>query len=184
MTLVYLDTSVWIARFWTHDRHHQKTIPIFRSIRNGTYTVLITHHILNEIAEVIKKKTILNLKRLNNSSDNDYKNIYQTKLTTLLNIILRLPNVRIQNPNVSTDKILQPSFNVMQRNAVQISIDNNCPICRNAYNFWDYDAPDERDILHGLLAVELGCDLLITFDSDYRCLQNEPEFSTLAISIL
>jgi len=184
LTLVYLDTNVWLSRFLTKDKNNPKTTPIFQKISNGSYTVLLSHHVLHEILEVIRKKVIINQKKIQDTSNITYCNSVNSEFSEIIRLILTLPNVRIQNPNVSTDRIFRVSLEMMSRHQGEIQIDSECPICKATYDYWDCDAPDERDMLHALLALNLDCDLLISFDSDFRKLQNEKYLSSLAISVL
>jgi len=179
MVLAYFDTCVWLSAFFTHDLNHKKALDIFEKVKTDNYTVIVSHHILNEILDVLKREAVIVTK-------DEVKAEALTKQTygRFSQALLRLPNVLIKNPNVSTHNVLRPSFSLLFKYLKGISISNNCPICQGDFTFVESDTIFKDDALHAMLAWALNCDVFLTFDKDFVKLINEPLLNPMRIDVL
>jgi predicted nucleic acid-binding protein len=178
MVLAYFDTCVWLSEFYTYNLNHAKAVAIFEKVKNGLYTVIVTHHVLNEILDVLKKEAIVALK-------DELKAESQTKVmySRFSQILLSMPNVVIKNPNITTDSVFRPSFLLLYKYIRGMSSASNCPICHSSFNFVESDTIDKNDALHAMLAWASNCDLFVTFDKDFQQLVNESLITPMKIDV-
>jgi hypothetical protein len=59
-----------------------------------------------------------------------------------------------------------------------------CPICRTAYTFIQYDCPSRDDVLHAIIADEIKCDILLSFDGDFGIIGTLPRFAHMPIQVI
>jgi predicted nucleic acid-binding protein len=179
MVFAYFDTCVWISAFFSKNSNHAKAVEIFEKVKNGDYIVIVTHHILNETLDVLKREAIISTKD-EAKAEVLTKNEYQK----FSKVLLRLPNVIIKNPNVSTQHVFRPSFSLLFKYVKGMSSSGSCPICHGAFNFVESDTIYEGDALHAMLAWALNCDVFVTFDKDFMKLVKEPLLSPMKIDVL
>lgn len=178
MMLAYFDTCVWLSAFFTDDVNHGKATALFQQVKDGKYMVVVTHHVLNEIIDILKAKAVVKT-----NDEALAEQLTRTIYKDFSRILLSLPNVRIKNPNVPTYNVFRSSFSLLYKYLRGISRSSNCPICRT--NF-EYIAPDtifRDDALHAVLAWALNCDVFITFDNDFIKLLNEPLLQPMKIEV-
>jgi predicted nucleic acid-binding protein len=178
MVLAYFDTCVWLSKFYTYNSNHAKAVAVFEKVKTGLYTVIVTHHILNEILDVLKTEAIVALK-------DELRAESQTKVmySRFSQILLSMPNVVIKNPNITTDGVFKPSFSLLYKYIRGMSSAGNCPICHSVFNFVESDTIDKNDALHTMLAWALNCDLFVTFDNDFKQLVHESLIAPMKIDV-
>lgn len=184
MVFAYLDTCVWLSALISQDSKHSTALSVFENARRGNYTILVSHHILSEILDVLKSKLVTHSTVRRNPSGQTLEALVKRKYRDFSNTLLQLANVRIKNPNVSTHRVLRPGFSLLYKYFGDVVQYTTCPICRGHYNFIDCESLFEPDALHVLLAWNLNCDLFITFDKDFEQLENESSLSPMTIQIL
>jgi len=184
MVFAYLDTCVWLSALISGDSNHQTALSVFNDAKQGKYTILVTHHVLCEVLDVLKEKLVTHHKVRTKPSTQVLEELVKEKFGEFSARLLRSINVRIKNPYASAHQISYPTFSLLWKYFGTIAHDNTCPICRNPYNFIKCDTVCESDLLHALLAWNLNCDLFITFDNDFRQLQNESSLLPMIIQVL
>lgn len=178
MVLAYFDTCVWLSEFFTNNSNHAKAVAIFEKVKNGLYTVIVTHHTLNEILDVLKAQTIVAL-RDELKAENQTKAMYSRFSQTLLS----MPNVIIKNPNIATNGVFRPTFSLLYRYMRGMSSASDCPICHSSFNFVESDTIFRDDALHAMLAWASNCDVFVTFDKDFKQLVNESIIAPMKIDV-
>ena len=184
MVFAYLDTCVWLSALISQDSKHSTALSVFERARRGIYTILVTHHVLSEIFDVLKNKLVTHSTVRANPSAQTLEALVKRKYRNFSNNLLQLANTRIKNPNVSTHRVLRPGFSLLYKYFGDVVQQTTCPICGGHYSFIDCDTIFEPDALHALLAWNLNCDLFITFDKDFEQLKNESSLSPMTIQIL
>jgi predicted nucleic acid-binding protein len=184
MVFVYLDTCVWLsALIRTHPKHN-----IARSLldesRRGDSIILVSHHVLSEILDVLKRKLVTDRRIRDNPSIQELENLVKTKYRTFSLTLLQLPNIRIKNPNTPTHRIFRDCFSLLFRYYGNVNQKNKCPICDNTYDFIECDTVYEKDVLHAILAWSLNSDRFVTFDTDFEQLKNEETLAPMSIEVL
>jgi len=179
MVFAYLDTCVWLSAFLTNDVNHEKAIEIFQQVKNGKYIVIITHHVLNEIVDVLKREAVITVK-----DEIRAEQLTKEKYRSLSKVLLSLPNVLIKNPNVPTHNVLRPSFSLLFKYVKGMSRLSKCPICHTNFDYVEPETIFRDDALHAMLAWALNCDIFITFDKDFKKLLNEPLLKPMKIEVL
>lgn len=179
MIFAYLDTCIWLSAFFKRDVNHKKAIEIFRKARNDQYVILITHHVMNEILDVLKTKVAVKTR-----NEAAAEKLVRKKYTEFSTSLLKLRNVRIKNPNASTHQVFRSSFSLLFKYLKGIAQSNTCPICRNPFNYVESDTIFRDDALHVLIAWHLNCDKFLTFDQDFERLENENSLLPMQIEVL
>jgi predicted nucleic acid-binding protein len=184
MSLVYLDTCVWLSALNSKHSKHALALEILDKAKKVIYTVFVTHHILAEILDVLKDQMVISKNVRNSPSKQLLEQLVKDKYKSFIKTLLSLVNVRIINPNASTNRVFRPSFSLLYRYFGQIVFDNKCPICKGKYNFIDVDTIYEKDALHALMAWNLNCNIFITFDDDFKQLTREKSLLPMSIQVL
>jgi predicted nucleic acid-binding protein len=179
MALAYLDTCVWLSAFHTKDWNHTKAVEALEKVKNGDYIAIITHHVLNEILDVMKTEAVVSTKN-ESKAEALARQMYGIFSQTLL----RLPNVLIKNPHVSAQNVFRPSFSLLFKHLRGMSQSSNCPICRSNFPFVEPDTIFRDDAVHAMLAWLLNCDVFVTFDKDFLKLSNEPLLHPMKIEVV
>jgi hypothetical protein len=166
------------------DPKHDVAVSVLDNARQSRYTILVTHHVLSEILDVLKNKLVTHQRVRIHPSTQTLEGLVKGKFKEFSVRLLGLTNVRIKNPHVSTHEVLRPSFSLLYKYFGMIKQDSECPICGSQYDFIKCDTVYEDDALHALLAWNLNCDLFITFDKDFLQLKNEGSLSPMTIQVL
>jgi len=178
MVFVYFDTCVWISAFLSRDINHPKAVAAFEKVKHGDYTVLVTHHVLSEILDFLKKEAVVSLK------DERKAELLTREGYAKFSIrLLRMPNVVMKNPNAPIRDIFHRSFLLLFKYLRGMLRRDDCPVCHSAFSFVQPDTIFLSDALHATLAWALNCDLFLTFDKDFSKLANEHLLSPMKIDV-
>jgi predicted nucleic acid-binding protein len=183
MVLAYLDTCVWLSALYKRHPKHNIALSIFNEARKGNYTIFVTHHVLSEVFDVLKKKMVTSQKVRSTLSASTLEKLVKAKYAEFGKTILALTSVRFRNPYASTNQVFYPSFVLLNKYFGKIKQENKCPICDNTYKYIECDTIYEGDALHVLLAFSLNCDVFITFDDDFTQLVGESSLAPMAIKV-
>jgi len=177
--IVYLDTCVWLSIFFSKDPNHQKGVEILGKIKEGQYVALVTHHVLNEILDVLKTRIAMIAK-------NSYalQMMIKEKYKEFTTRFLQLPNVRIKNPYADAHKVLRPSFSLLYKYLGELRLLEQCPGCGSSFTFKECDTIYRDDALHVILAWHLNCDAFITFDKDFEQIKDDDSLKPMEIEVL
>lgn len=184
MVFAYLDTCVWLSALISDDPKHSTAISVFNEAKKGNYTILVSHHVLCEIFDVLKDKLVTHQKVRDSPSRETLEQLVKEKYKEFSFRLLSLTNVRIRNPNASTHQVLRPTFSLLYNYLGSVVQNNRCPICGAFYSYIGCDTVYESDVMHALLAWNLNCDIFITFDTDFRPLISEDSLSPMRIKVL
>lgn len=179
MVFAYFDTCIWLSAFRTKDVNHNKAVDLFQQVKSSRYVVVVTHHVLNEILDVLKNEAVIYTKdevRAEQLTRTMYRELSQT--------LLSLPNVLIKNPNIQTHNIFRPSFSLLYKYLKGIYRSSNCPICHTSFDYVEPDTIFKDDALHAMLAWALNCDVFLTFDKDFQKLAGDSILQPMKVVVL
>jgi predicted nucleic acid-binding protein len=184
MTLVYLDTSVWLSIANRKDINHAKANQVMKKVQSGAYVAIISRHVLSEIMDVLRDKLVVDSRVRTTADQAAHRRIAENLFKVFTSRILGMRNVRLRDPSDPTYEILKESTQLVKTIWGTLVTSASCPICKSAYQFIEYDGPHRDDMLHSVLASKMGCDVLITFDHGFSLIQKSPLLSHISIQIL
>lgn len=184
MTLVYLDTCVWLSAANTRDSNHTKAKQLMAKIQSGAYVAVVSRHVLLEVLDVLRDRMVMDPRVRPTSDRVVHRKIVETLYKNFTSKILGMRNVRLRDPSTPTFETLKESAQLVRNVWGNVSTSPRCPICKSSYRFIEYDGPHRDDMLHSILASKMGCDVLITFDQGFSLIKNAPEISPMSIQIL
>lgn len=184
MVFAYFDSCIWLSALIRKDSKHHIAVSLFEQVRKGNYIVMVSHFVLSEILVTMKEKLITHHDVRTNPVIEVLESLTKQKYSEFSSTLLKLPNVTLKDPNAMSYQILKPSFDLLFQYFGTIIQENECPICRDPYNFLGVDGIRESDALHALLALHLNCDFFFTFDKDFLPLVNDSTISPMKIKVL
>ena len=162
---------------------------IFDEIKSGQRHAVISSLTLMEILFVLKTYFGKNESELMGRSNDErikYVNEQSKKMyDKLISKLLQLPNVKFDDGNdMDSKKLFDNALEIMKNVGGKINFRNQCRQCGadNVKNY-KFKGAGVDDILHALMAKNMKCDELITFDKDYDELGDFDEFKSLSIKI-
>ncbi len=162
---------------------------IFDEIKSGQRHAVISSLTLTEILFVLKTyfgKNESELMGRSNDERIEYVNEQSKKMyDKLTSKLLQLPNVKFDDGNnMDSKKLFDNALEIMKNVKGKIKSLNQCQQCGadNVKNY-KFKGAGVDDILHALMAKNMGCDELITFDKDYDELDDFDEFKSLSIKV-
>jgi predicted nucleic acid-binding protein len=184
MTIVYLDTCVWLSALISRDRNHAKALQVLKQAESGHYTVLVSRHVLCETLDVLRQKAATAPQVRSAPTSGVHKTLVTGLYQAFVSGLLQKKNIRIRDTTDPAVAILDAAAKVLGQVWGGVTTEPSCPICRSAYQYMKYDGVDHDDVLHGLIADRIGCDSLITFDGGFNLLSGSPALSHLSIQVL
>lgn len=185
MTVVYLDTSIWLSFGFTRDRNHGKALAVISQLRSRAIVIFVSRHIVSEVLDVLKERAKLHPSvRAASYSPNVHRALVEKWFKQFTTTVLGVPNVRIRDTTTSMVKILTDQQKIMLDAWGTISTWIQCPICHSAFNFVQYDCPGKNDVLHSIIADEIQCDILLSFDKDFAIMGRLPRFAHMPIQVV
>ncbi|HKM78262.1 MAG TPA: PIN domain-containing protein [Candidatus Bathyarchaeia archaeon] len=184
MTLVYLDTSVWLSITLSNDRNHNKALQVLAKVRSGGYVAIISRHVLSEVLDVLRKQALTKTTIKNSLDANAHRRLVERQYRQFTATILGMQNVIVKDTTVATVEVLKETLRLQREIWGTLGKTNACPICNSLYGFVSYDGPFKDDAMHLVLADKVGCDSLISFDRDFQMLKRSTRYSHIVIQVL
>ena len=193
MKKAYLDANLLLAKAAgpkKEPRQYPLAEKVFQEIKSGAYHAVISSLTLMEVLAVLrtqKGREMQNLKGLSFEKQIEFvitesKSMYDSILFELL----QLDHVSFDLGGKSDMRTtFDTAFDIMQEKQGLVKIHNDCKKCgsRNVPHSV-FKGLGSDDIIHALFAKDIGCDVFITFDSDFEQLKGDPRIDPLEIRIL
>lgn len=192
MKRAYLDSNIILAYAAgpiKEPEQYSKAKKIFEEIKSNQFIGIISILTLMETLGVMRaqkareKEQLLGLDR----KDQLYYVLKESKemydVTT--HEILQMPNVKLEAGKViDMKKLFEMAYEIMLQVRGNVKFRRYCKKCGSDNSFFDYKGLGTDDIIHILLAKEIGCDIFITFDSDFGELINHEKIEPIEIRLL
>ncbi len=183
---IYVDTSVLISAFYTTDSNHKKAIEFFNRVTNDK--VFISNHAIIEVYEHVRQKEVEFAKsqpslRNETSIKNRTLNTFKTFMEKIVN---SRSNVDVGGPDTPLDRHYYTVANVIKNLSGPIRERYQCPVCNSQFMrpFLEYEIPGRDDIHHAVMAHNLPCEKLVTFDKGFASFKNLKVFNGMEFVIL
>lgn len=187
----YIDTNILIAYasgVKKEPRQYPKAELIFDEIKKGQFVGVISTLTLIEVKGVLR--TIVGrdrsmLQGIDRSKQvdrvkTDANSMYQVLMTPLL----QLHNIKFEKGRKTNFQCILDSANkIMDEVRGRVKFYSKCGICNNSYQSSTHKQILVADILHALLAKDIGCDNLITFDKGFHGLIGNQEIDPLQVVV-
>ncbi len=193
MKKAYLDANILLAKAAgsvKEPKQYPLAEKVFQEIKSGNYHAVISSLTLMEVLAVLrtqKGREMQNLKSL--SSDKQIEFVIAESKSMYDSILFEL----LQLEHLSFDlggktdmrKILDTAFDIMQEKQGLVKIHYNCKKCGSKdVPHSAYKGLGSDDIIHALFAKDIGCDVFLTFDSDFEQLVGDQRIDPLEICVL
>jgi len=151
----------------------------FEKVESGRNALMVSHHVLLEVHKFLIDLAIEQPSIMRNPSKTNIRNFVMVNYGRFSNRFLRSRNSRLVEPATMLKDVLEEAFEINQR---VFGDANYYP--RGSSRVLKYDGPLQIDIIHAIIARELGCDLLLTFDTGFEELKRESSLNDLTIEVL
>lgn len=193
MKKAYLDANILLVKAAGPEkepRQYPLAEKVFEEIKRGEYLAVISSLTLIEVLAVLrtqKGREMESLASLSNEKRIEFvisesKSMYDSILFELL----QLPNIKFDLGGHGDMKtIFDVAFDIMQEKEGVVKIHNSCKKCGSENKPHSvYKGFGSDDIIHALFAKDIGCDMFITFDSDFGKLRGDERIEPLEFRIL
>jgi len=187
----YLDANILIAYAVGPEKDNQyyKSKEIFDKIRQNTFVGVISTLTLAEILGVLRvikaSEDLEYLNKLRSQEQLDYVlNESKILFDTMVGELLQMPNVMFERgKNTNFQSMLDDVLSVLNNIKGVVKIYNNCKKCGSNLPVSTHKGVATVDLLHALMAKDIGCDSLITFDKGFNELKSESKFDSIEIDV-
>ncbi len=183
---VYFDTNIWISAMDTKDRNHDTAEKQFDQVRDGKLKLVVSKWVLLELIRFIIYEAMKDPTVRASKAPADIK-AYSTKVfADYGKNLLRMKNVLLSDPDTKTSRTLNRAFELSKRIFGHATKESECPVCHKPFDkdFFDYHGPHQLDFIHALIARDLQCQKMLTFDPDFALLKGDSFIQPLSIEIL
>ena len=183
-TRVYFDTNIWISAMDSKDPKNPAAINQFEQVRQGKQTLVISKWVFLEIIKFIIDKAMRDPSIQTSRTAESIKGYTKTVFSNYGNLVVGMKHVRFTDPKAGTSYLLQRAYQLSQEIFGHATKDPKCPICHAPHDFFQYHGPYQVDFIHALIARDLQCQKMLTFDNDFSLLKNDPLIQPLSIEVL
>lgn len=193
MKKAYLDANILLAISAGEKKEpdqYRLAVSVFDEIKEGKIVGVISSLTLMEVLAVLRTQKGREKHKLDGLSSpkqleyvlNESKSMYDD----LMGQLLRLSNIKFDlGKPTNLNKLMDQAFDVLQKTRGKIRFYNRCSRCgSNNVNYSAFKGLGSDDMIHALLAKDIGCDYLITFDKDFEDLKTLPEFEGLEFRVM
>ncbi|MFA4861036.1 type II toxin-antitoxin system VapC family toxin [Methanoregula sp.] len=186
---VYFDTSIWYS-YMVKDKHTEKAKKLFAYAEENKIKIAVSHLVLLELFDIIRKRTIEN-SEYNGLSDDRKKQLIQnyedtrqeiaekiSKLWKAEKIEIKDPDNKIVDHYKNIYKYLVQSFGDIGQK--DWCFDCKCKMPQIKYK---YQGTGHLDIQHALIARDFQIKQFVTFDKGFSEIIKNKEFESLKIEI-
>ena len=184
-----MDTNVFLAIIGGPKKEgsqYTMAVQILEDIECGKIQGVVSPLMLAEIRSALRKQLSRNkskqstseekIQYINKESEIAYKKILST--------ILRLPNIKLDIGNgIDSKELFDTTLEIMGKIKGKIKNQGQGLESNAKSKTFNFKIAGISDILHALLAKNMGCEQLITFDHDYEEFINLEEFKSLEITV-
>lgn len=191
MKRAYLDANILIAYVFGQEkepRQFWKSQAIFEDIKQGKITGIISTLTLMEIMGVfrsIKGSELSSLRGLSDRAQLEYvlqesKSMYDI----IIHELLQMPNLVFEKgKQTNLQNTLTDAFAILEKIRGVVKIYDSCAKCGSDHPVSVHKAVAMVDILHALIAKDVGCDVIITFDKGFNELKSHEKFDSIEFDV-
>jgi pentatricopeptide repeat protein len=187
---VYFDTNVWFSYF-VKDKHTEKAIRLFEKAEENGIKIAVSHLILLELFDVIRKRTIENcdFKDLSAARKGELIKKYEDKRTEVAEKISRLwkeQKIEIKNPNEKIEDHYKEIYKYLVQSFGDIGEKDWCFDCKQKIPQKKnrYLGAGHLDFQHACIAKNFKVQQFFTFDKGFSEIKKNTAFDLLKIEIL
>ncbi len=181
---VYFDTNIWLSALDSKSPKHNDAKEQFEKVRLGKQKLIISDWVFLEVFKKIIDLAMKDPTVRASRTPEAVKTYASTAYSNYMTLALQLKHVVFSDPSTGTRKLLRAAIEIQKRVFGSVSKESRCPVCSGLHNFFRYHGPYEIDLIHALLAKELRCQKMLTFDHDFSLLKNDPNIQPLVIEVL
>lgn len=193
MRKAYLDANILLAISAGKEKEPDQfrlAERVLGEIRDGKIQGVISSLTLMEVIAVLRTQKGREKEKIDGLSRekqleyvlNESKNMYEK----LMRELLQLSNIKFDlGKHTDINKLMDQAFDILQHTKGKVRFFNRCKRCGTEHvNYSMFKGLGSDDIIHALLAKDIGCDYLITFDKDFEELKERDEFQGLEFRVL
>jgi len=194
MIRVYLDANIILAKSAGPEkepRQFPQAEEIFNKIKNGEIEAVVSPLTLMEVRNALrinhgKETTILagmeksqRLEYVIKTSEDDYNAILGELIRMGDKVIFKVKK------NIDMNQILDDAMEIVMSIRGKTKSYRDCKKCgTDNVNYIGFKSLGTDDALHALLANEMDCDQLLTFDGDFNEIKGNPKIGSLDIQVI
>ncbi len=152
----------------------------FEKVDSGSYGLLVSHHVLLEVHKFLIDEALQQPEIRKDPSKTMIRNLVGVNFAKFSReVLFRFHNSRLVEPATRLKDVLQEAFEINKRvfgDARYYPRGNGTTL--------KYEGPHQLDIIHAIIARELGCEILLTFDGGFEELKHESNLNDLTIEVL
>lgn len=193
MKKAYLDANILLAKVAGPEKDpYQFPLAerIFNQIKNGEIQAVISSLTLMEVLAVLRTQKGREKHKLDGLTPdkqieyvhNESKSMYDSIIRELLQLV----NVKFElSGRTDMKKLFDIGFDIMLETKGKVKFYKNCKRCDSKNVLYtSYKSLGSDDIIHALFAKDVGCDLFLTFDSDFEELKGNEKIEPLEIRVI
>ena len=167
---------------------YTRAAQILKDVKYGRMHGVVSPLVLAEIRSVLRKQLSKNkskLKQFTSEEKIQYINKRsEIKYNEILSMILKLSNIKLDiGGDIDSKELFDATLKIMREIKGKIKNHDQGSESNAKDTTYDFKIAGISDILHVLLAKNMGCEQLITFDHDYEEFTNFDEFKSLKIIV-
>lgn len=191
MKKAYLDANIlidYVVGPEEGNNQYAKALSVFSEIKEGKILGVVSTLTQMEILGVfrmIKGSELEEIKSKPEKSRLEYV-LKESKgmFEKMMSEIIRMPNIKLEKGKTTNlQTVLNEALTIMNDIKGDIRFFNHCKKCGSENQSSGHRAVATVDILHAILARDIGCESLITFDKGFNELKNMENFTNLEIDV-
>jgi len=189
----YLDANILLALSVGEKKERDQyklAVRILDEIKDGKIEAVISSLTLMEVIAVLRTQKGREKHKLDGLTDEkqlEYVlNGSNEMYGSLMGELLRLTNIKFDlGKHTDLNKLMDQAFGILQKTKGKVRFYNRCTRCGTQnVNYSAFKGVGSDDVIHALLAKDVGCDQLITFDRDFEDLKELEEFEGLQFRVV
>lgn len=201
LPITYIDSSVLIAYIYEpqaddeyHTKQHESAKRFFDEIKAGRQLGILSDLALMEVLGVFRKDRTKELEELKKMPSwkqqltfivEGAKNVYEGLMTEML----KIPQVKFMRPlTADVTELLSSASDILYDMRGRVKFYDSCDKCctrKEGEQFvCTHKCVGAMDVLHAVIANELNCTKLATFDKGFHELKSEYRLHPLEIDVL
>lgn len=193
MKKAYLDANILLAKVAGPEKEPNQfplAERIFNQIKSGEFQAVISSLTLMEVLAVLRTQKGREKHKLDGLTPDKQIEYVRAESKIMYDSIIRellqLVNVKFDlGGRTDMKKLFDIGFDIMLETKGKVKFYKNCKRCDSKNVLYSsYKSLGSDDVIHALFAKDVGCDLFLTFDSDFEELKGNEKVEPLEIRII
>jgi predicted nucleic acid-binding protein len=189
----YLDANILLAKVAGPEKEPNQfplAERIFNQIKSGEFQAVISSLTLMEVLAVLRTQKGREKHKLDGLTPDKQIEYVRAESKIMYDSIIRellqLVNVKFDlGGRTDMKKLFDIGFDIMLETKGKVKFYKNCKRCDSKNVLYSsYKSLGSDDVIHALFAKDVGCDLFLTFDSDFEELKGNEKVEPLEIRII